>query len=203
MCQRAIWIDKGRVFGDGPVHSVVEKYVWYTTTRQQTKTFDVQQQRWGTGDVQIKSVRLLDDTGQPHAIFTTNSSMTIEINYEAPSAIEHPIFGIAVHHGDGTYISGPNTLSSGYRMGTAIGEGTVRYTIPSLALLKGTYYLSVAVCDEDESCMYDYHDRLYSFQVDSSKSDKYGLVTLQGEWSSPHFLEMTEETYEGLYDVNP
>jgi hypothetical protein len=30
---------------------------------------------------------------------------------------------------------------------------------------------------------FDYHDRLYSFRVLPSEGERYGIVTLDGEWS--------------------
>jgi len=59
----------------------------------------------------------------------------------------------------------------------------VQYTVPSLPLLEGKYDVTVAAHNWEDTEMYDYHDRLYSFQVLPSEGEKYGLVTLQGEWS--------------------
>ena len=49
-------------------------------------------------------------------------------------------------------------------------------------LLGGTYYVSVAVHNWEDTRTYDYHDRLYPFRVLPSEGERYGILTLKGEW---------------------
>ena len=63
------------------------------------------------------------------------------------------------------------------------GKGIVRHIIPALTLLEGGYNISVAVVDDGDTEMFDYHDRAYSFRVYPGQSgERYGLVTLNGAW---------------------
>ena len=66
------------------------------------------------------------------------------------------------------------------------GEGTVTYRIEHLPLLDGVYQISVAAHHRNDIPMYDYHDRLYSFRVHNRSGrvrERYGFVTLMGEWA--------------------
>ena len=92
------------------------------------------------------------------------------------------MFGLAVHYSDGTHIAGPNTQFAGSDIPFVEGEGVIRYTVPSLPLLEGIYYLSVAVHDWEDTRMFDYHDRLYPFRVLPSEGERYGMITLGGTW---------------------
>jgi lipopolysaccharide transport system ATP-binding protein len=52
-------------------------------------------------------------------------------------------------------------------------------------LLDGLYHFSVAVVNNDDTEIFDYHDRGYSFRVsnDGQKvKERFGLMTLRGEW---------------------
>ena len=108
--------------------------------------------------------------------------MTIEMHYRATRQVESAVFGLAVHRSDGVHVSGPNSELGGICGKLNEGEGTVRYQIDSLPVLEGTYQVSVAAHNREDTEMYDYHDRLYPFQVDGTDGEKYGLVSLGGRW---------------------
>ncbi|UCC76301.1 MAG: Wzt carbohydrate-binding domain-containing protein, partial [Anaerolineales bacterium] len=97
--------------------------------------------------------------------------------------IENPVFGLAIHRNDGVHICGPNTAFSGLEIPLIDGEGDILYRVDSLPLLEGTYVVSVAIHNQADTVMYDYHDRLYTFRVRQvARGERYGLVSVRGEW---------------------
>ena len=109
--------------------------------------------------------------------------MHIHLHYRAAQRIDQPVFGLAIHHQNGSNIFGPNTKFGGLEIPYAEGEGVVVYTIPKLPLLEGGYAISVAVVDDADTQTFDYHDRAYTFQVYSGEqSTGYGMVKLDGHW---------------------
>jgi hypothetical protein len=107
--------------------------------------------------------------------------MTVEMHYRTEERVEQPVFGLAIHRSDGTHITGPNTQFAGYEIPRIEGEGTVKYIIQSLPLLEGNYTISVAVRDQDDVRMYDYHDRLYQFKIINLRG-RYGLIRMEDRW---------------------
>jgi len=132
--------------------------------------------------VQIVGVRLLDGDGREKQQFRVGESLTVEISYRAEKRVERPVFGLAVHKSDGTHITGPNTQFAGYEIPQVEGEGIIRYAVRSLPLLEGSYSVSVAAHNWQDTKTFDYHDQLYPFRVLSSEGEQYGIVTLKGEW---------------------
>jgi hypothetical protein len=128
-------------------------------------------------------VRLLKGDGQEQQLFHMGESLTVEMHYQTENRVERPVFGLAIHRGDGVHVTGPNTRFSGHDIPYIEGEGTVRYTIPPLPLMEGTYAVSVSVHNWEDTQGFDYHDRLYSFRVLPSEGERYGVVALNGEWS--------------------
>jgi lipopolysaccharide transport system ATP-binding protein len=179
MCQRAIWMDKGSIRADGPAEDVLRQYMWYCATTDAGGTG----RRWGTGEVIIDQVRLGQTDRQERDVFTTGQPFSVEIRYRTQQRVEQPVFGLAIHDSNGLHITGPNTQLAGHQIPWIEGEGVVHYTVPSLTLLEGTYYMSVAVCNREETCMYDFHDRLYAFRILSSEGERKGVMTLKGSWS--------------------
>jgi lipopolysaccharide transport system ATP-binding protein len=206
ICRRVIWLEQGELRADGHPTDVIMAYTQHVMEKEGARdrkraaehppadgASDPGQngmaqpapvRRWGSGRVRITKVELADDQGEPRNRFRTGDALTIQISYETEEPVEQPVFGIAIYHQSGTHLSGPNTKFGGLPIPRALGAGVVNYRVPALALLEGTYLLSVAVVDQADSETYDYHDRLYPFHVyRGGAGESYGLVTLNGSWS--------------------
>ncbi len=192
LCERAVWFDHNKVRSVGnPVdvamaylNRVAEEEADRNGTTLQAKSGDGEDDRgWGTGEVEITGVDFIDASGSARKVFLTGTEMTIRIKYRAPDRITDPIFGLAIYTQQGTHLCGPNTNFSGFGIEAVEGLGEVVYRIPALPLIEGGYLVSVSCHDREDSKMYAYQDRRYSFQVYPGASrERYGLVTLNGEW---------------------
>jgi lipopolysaccharide transport system ATP-binding protein len=139
--------------------------------------------RWGSGKVRITQVELCDGSGAATTTFASGEPLTVRLHYVAARRVEKPVFGLAVYHESGTHVTGPNTHFGGLDIPAVEGAGVISYQAPRLPLLAGLYRLSVAVVDGVDNETFDYHDRLYDFQVfPDSRNERYGLVTLGGGW---------------------
>ena len=183
-CSRAIWLDGGRLIDDGSTESVVARYLTHTWDSEEgkLKPRTESNRRWGSGEVQIVNVRLLDGNSRERQQFHLGEPLTVEIHYCAEKRVERPVFGLAVHRNDGTHITGPNTQFAGYEIPHVEGEGIIQYTVHSLPLLEGSYSVSVAAHNWEDTKTFDYHDQLYPFRVLASEGEQYGIITLEGEW---------------------
>jgi hypothetical protein len=180
-----LWLDEGRLVDDGPANVVVARYLdrSWALIEGSLKSSVGQARRWGSSKVRIAGVRLLGGDGQERQHFHVGETLVVEVHYFAEKRVERPVFGLAIHRGDGLHITGPNTQFAGHEIPLVEGEGIIRYTVPSLPLLEGTYAVSVSAHNWEDTEMYDYHDRLYPFRVLPSEGERYGIVTLEGEWS--------------------
>ncbi len=184
VCQRALWLERGRVIEDGNAGSVLKKYLWHSFSNSATENRNADRQQSGSDIIYIEDVRFLNKQGKEGDFFETGDTLTIEMRYYALERVETPVFGIGIHRSDGIHVTGPNTGFSGYDiLAVEKGHGIVRYTIPELPLLEGTYYVSLSVSDRFITQMYDYHDQMYTFRVVPSEYERYGVVSLGGVWS--------------------
>jgi lipopolysaccharide transport system ATP-binding protein len=186
-CDEAVWLEDGRIEAQGDATDVAMAYraaMAKKRTHQGQRGAEADDaRRWGTGEVQITDVELYNGQGQLETTFATGDPMEIRLHYRAPERVEAPVFGVAIHHQNGAHICGPNTQQFGLEIPTVKGEGVVRYRIPELNLLEGSYLISAAVVDEATSETYAFHDRLYPFRVYQGKCrELYGLITLKGAW---------------------
>ena len=182
LCDRAIWLHEGRVVADDAAEAVVRRYLEHSWGRQTVAQPGGDERRWGTGRIRIIRVRLLDGKGRERQQFRTGEPLVVEMHYRAEERVERPVFGLAIHRSDGVHITGPNTQFAGLDIPAVEGEGIVTYAIPALPLLEGLYYISVSAHNREESEMYDYHDRMYSFGVLPGAKERYGMITVGGKW---------------------
>lgn len=139
--------------------------------------------RWGSREVEIVRVELLDHEGKEREVFDTGEMLTVRLHYRAHESVDYPVFGLAIHHRSGIHINGPNTRFANYPIDGVEGEGTVDYTIEHLPLLEGEYLLTAAVYDYTMSHPYDHHERKYPFRVQvATVRERYGLLYIPGQW---------------------
>ncbi|MCJ7735865.1 MAG: ABC transporter ATP-binding protein, partial [Anaerolineae bacterium] len=151
LCSRGIWLQDGVVAASGPVEKVIDTYMsairreHVESLRQNSISKNAK--RWGSGEIEIVEVELLDALGRPGMMFKTSESIVVRIHFVAHRRIEQPVFGIAIHRDDGMHISGPNTRSSGFDTAVVEGTGYVDYCVEALPLLEGAYELSATAYD--------------------------------------------------------
>jgi hypothetical protein len=189
LCTKVIWFSQGGIQLEGIPVDVVMAYSNYVADEsaralsQQQPEIARQMGRWGNQRVSITKVELIDDSGNPGTAFETGQSVEIRLHYWAPEKVETPVFGIGIHHQNGAHISGPNTQLSGLVIPSVEGEGIASYRIPVLNLLEGTYLVSVAIVNQANTEVYDYHDRLYALRVFRGQfNEVHGFVMLNGTW---------------------
>jgi homopolymeric O-antigen transport system ATP-binding protein len=181
LCGRTIWLDAGAVQLDGPTAEVLEAYRHEMERRRGGELGPSPDRlgRWGTGEVRITELSLLDGNGKAIQQAEPGQSVRIEVEYRAAQRVEEPVVGLAVHHMNGTVLSGPNTRLLGLRLGAVEGSGAVVFELPALGLLPGEYRLSASVYDWELIHAYDHRDRTWPLLVAfRSGLDAYGCVQM-------------------------
>ncbi len=189
ICDRAALFEHGHVVTIGSAKAVVNSYLERVRGEESQRLAGQgmlnENNRWGNQTIQIETVKILGADGKEQSVFHTGETLICEFEYFARESIKEPIFGVAIHRQDGVHISGPNTAFSNLKVGNVNGGGKISYAINNLPLLEGLYRFSVAATNSTDTEMFDYHDRVYAFRVDNHGWDiaeKYGMITLSGEW---------------------
>jgi len=151
----------------------------------QTRGSDpIAERRWGTNDIEITDVALLDAAGVRRRVFEAGEPWMARLYYRARRRVDNPVFGLAIHREGNLHICGPNTHFAGLGIPFIEDEGHVSYRVDRLPLTAGTYYLTVSAHDLADTVMYDYQDRLYVFKVCQFGADEnVGVVSLGAEWN--------------------
>ncbi|NIA01733.1 MAG: ATP-binding cassette domain-containing protein [Bacteroidia bacterium] len=124
--------------------------------------------RWGSGEAEVLSVRLLDANGYEKYHLESGEEVCFEIEVEAHQELRDFVFGIGVFTPRDVEVWGINTGLSGYASERLKGRTRVRLVCPALRLGPGEYLIDVAIHARD-GYPYDYHRRLLSFSMTSPR----------------------------------
>jgi ABC-type polysaccharide/polyol phosphate transport system ATPase subunit len=142
--------------------------------------FEATEGRWGSREVEITAVSLLDSNGQPSHIFHSGESMAVAVKVHARHAVDDFVFGVGLFNAEGVCCYGTNTYLEEMNPERLAGDAEATFLIDSLELVEGTYKVDVAVHKRD-GAPYDYHRLLYTFRVKSRVHD-VGIYRPKHRW---------------------
>jgi hypothetical protein len=137
--------------------------------------------RWGSREIEITDVTLLDRDEQPSFVFHSGDPMSIRLKVLAHAPATDFAFGVSLFNADGVCCYGTNTFIEQMDPQSLEGEVAVTFAIESLELVEGTYKLDAAV-HTCEGYPYDYHRLLYTFRVKSRTPDA-GIYRPRHHWA--------------------
>jgi ABC-type polysaccharide/polyol phosphate transport system ATPase subunit len=208
-CDEALWLDGGRAQAHGDPKRVVGAYLTAVERSEEallaettakavdaaappaaagdrpadptSNMFQATEGRWGSREVEIAEVTLLDRTGQPSFVFHSGDSMAIRLNIRAREPTGDFVIGIGLFNADGVCCYGTNTFLEEMNPQRLEGDAEATFAVDALDLVEGTYKLDVAVHKQD-GYPYDYHRLLYTFRVKSRTHD-VGIYRPRHRWT--------------------
>jgi ABC-type polysaccharide/polyol phosphate transport system ATPase subunit len=148
--------------------------------------------RWGSREVEITSVLLLDRSGQASFVFHSGDPVTVRLKVSSARPTDDFVFGVSLFNADGVCCYGTNTYLEEMTLERLEGDAEVTFAIDSLDLVEGTYKLDVAVHKRD-GYPYDYHRLLYTFRVKSRTHD-IGIYRPHHRWAFSGGIRFRDET---------
>jgi lipopolysaccharide transport system ATP-binding protein len=137
LCHRAIWIDEGRLRGDGEAGSVIRDYLSTYTQG----SFRYTNSQFGFS---IEGVVLENSFGEPMLHFAPGDDLRVVIRYQAERLIERPYLAVAITGTRGPCFAA-NMLLDGFRPKALAGVGRIVCTFRSLPLLPQQYSVRLTV----------------------------------------------------------
>lgn len=179
LCERALWIEHGRLVADGPAPEIVADYLAGQGPDVSIPMGPL------SGDIELTDTRLFDMDGNKQDVFEMGQGMTIELDYVAHRPVDKVAFDVSFQHEGGDYVGGPSGLDDDLTSAVAAGPGTIRCRIDRLPLSPAAYHISASVFDGDQLTVYDRRDHLCTFQViDDASSPGRGLLRIPAQWET-------------------
>jgi lipopolysaccharide transport system ATP-binding protein len=176
LCQRALWLQHGRVEMLGDVHEVTQRYLaWHE--RQQLAV--APQASAHAGDYAIESVQV---NGNAHTVpvsVAMADSLGIDVVVRGGDA-RAPVVLIGLVRADGTPVYGVSSeMDDAEALALGGGRFAYRLVFETLALLPGSYQLRVHPLDPEGLRLFDTIERSITVL---GEAREFGLVRLAHAW---------------------
>jgi len=205
LCDRAMWIDHGEVASLGDPMRVVDAYLQQVSIGGSAPSLALgappapdpageepiaapdaavndllEEERWGSGEVLLTRVALVDDSDHELVALGGGTPVTIEMDVEVRAPQDDFVFGVGIFHADGTCVYGTNTDIEGWLPQRLEGDVLVRFVMPSLDLVAGAYRIDAAVHTRSGRA-FDYRRGALRFVVGSRVHDT-GVYRPKHRW---------------------
>jgi lipopolysaccharide transport system ATP-binding protein len=132
--------------------------------------------RYGSLEVEIEQVRLLDRLGMPTMAIETGDPLAIEVTMSAAGPISSPILSVSLGSSGPDELIDLNMAIDGRNIDSITGTRQAVLHLDRLDLAAGHYAISVGVHQQHWSHAYDYHWRAYPLTVRSMQRDQGAIV---------------------------
>jgi len=182
MCDRAVWLEHGRLVAEGDPAELVEAYTERMLgDRERGADGSI---RRGSGEVIVQAVRMEVGGSSGVKRFRTGDSVVLELDYVASQSVPKPVVSISIESLGGAVVTAPSTRDVGLVPEAIRGRGTIRIALADVALLPGTYDLHTTITDFNRQHVFDHLQRAMRFDVMTGKPyETGGLVTMRPEWT--------------------
>jgi ABC-2 type transport system ATP-binding protein len=181
ICDHVAWFEHGQLKTIGKPRDVIEQYTG--TVMSDREVGDAANPRWGTGEVRITEVELVDHNGNVGDRVTTGERVRLRLHFEAPEPVAQPGFCFFFTTLNGAPVTGPNSVAAGCVPDKIEGRGVVEIDMDPFRILPGTYDLTVVVADRTLLKEYDHRQNVLRFDVERGGiHEDWGVVSVHPHW---------------------
>lgn len=176
LCHKILWLEGGRFRQFDTAQAVCRAYDLHVrkleSARQEQGGRPAGGQRWGSGEILVRSVQLLNREEQPEHAFFCGERMVVRIHYEAAGPYENPSVYVLVTRQDGVLATSCFSGEEPADVGLFQGTGFVDVVFDPLLIGDGAYWLSAGIFPHKQGPEsiyrldpFDYHERVCEFTM--------------------------------------
>jgi ABC-2 type transport system ATP-binding protein len=182
MCDRAVWLDHGKLRGTGNPGEIVDGYT-ESMTGATDREAALGTYREGSGEIQFTDITM-SVAGERSARLRTGDDLDVDLAFTTGGHIESPSVSVTISTASGIMLSDPSTRDVGLDLGRIDGPGALRLRLPSLNLLPGEYHLHCTLADSRRQHVYDRVNAAVTFDVLAGEPlEERGIVSLRPRWT--------------------
>jgi lipopolysaccharide transport system ATP-binding protein len=173
LCDKAMWLDQGKLKTAGGVSTVTNKYISNTKKFNMSRSWDINKKAPGNHWVRFKKVEIIPSLIAPDEPFDIRTPFTINFQfYILRSAIQLSVELAVYSYGGDCIFDLPSPVINS-KKGLVSGQ----CQIPGNFLNNGSYYVSLYVVKDTTTSIFEYEECL-SFDLE----DFRGEIQWYGKW---------------------
>ncbi len=182
VCNRVVWLEKGKIKEIGEVERICRLYEEHMLTNKKDHLTILGQRFNYTPSAKILKVEFLDVNNQVCSTFEVGDYFKIRIHYECSRIVKKPVFRIVFFNTDGLNVSTNNSDYTGNKFPPISGAGYVEFCLEKLPFNPSKYICSIAFSEKEFGNFLDFHEKCYEFNV-AGGSATQGLINPFPKWS--------------------
>ena len=199
LCDRVIWLENGKIRKEGVPVDVISEYSELMRMAAPRKEplgdpqeaiksepgNEVQKQTTDTAALpSIIDVRVSVDgqVNKVHKVISEESDLEVTVMFDPGEGIPLPSIAFGLSGADGRILSSAGSVHDGVQLSVnKEGQGVAKILFPSLPLLRGSYYLDVALLCEKGIHLYEAARQVGEIYVEQKGLER-GIVKLPHQW---------------------
>ncbi len=196
LCDRVVWLSAGEIRKVGKPVDVITAYsemISLAAPREESLVKSVvgeESDQNGTQDKGAKSIPAIENVAvyvdgkaaKVHSLISGESDLEITVRFRLGEGLPMPSVAIGISGGDGRILSSAGSFHDGVSLSVdETGKGVANIVFSKLSLLRGHYYLDVALLCERGIHLYESIRRTAELHIDQKGLER-GIVMLPHEW---------------------
>lgn len=172
VCDRAIWLQQGRLMQEGDAISVCQEYyvavAGASVGGDKDNAKDIPQQH--TGMAGFRRLRILSSTGAQRELFNVGEDIRFDFELVATAPLQEVVFAVSIYRSDGEWIIGQTSRERGVLWRAVEAGGTLAgsLVLTGNCLSPGDYLVALGAYSRDHKTCYALTDLAASFSVRSN-----------------------------------
>jgi ABC-type polysaccharide/polyol phosphate transport system ATPase subunit len=180
LCERALFLQGGRMVVDGPARDVIARYQQVLAAEEQETTT---RHAWGTGEARIVDVRLEGGDGEEQRQFVSGGTLVVRLRVEVDEEIAPPRVAVEFRDANGGLLGASEVDAEDLGWTTGRGAREVCFEVQRLPLADGVFRVSAALADPGSTRLYHRVDPAAEFNVFPDENTR-GWFRFEGEWAA-------------------
>lgn len=191
-CDRTIWINDGKIAGDGRPEIIDRQYKEFlmdynfkNSIEHEKKKDETQlpseDERCGSGELRIDKVEILNEKNEPQKIFEVGEMLQLRIHIRQIQKRRFNVYFDLFRDGDNFLCYGTVMENKDHGMVGLAEDGYITVQFPKLPLIPSDYRFDIRLQKEDGKCI-DEVDHVGRFQTVNTKAEA-GLFRMNYRWT--------------------
>jgi lipopolysaccharide transport system ATP-binding protein len=195
LCDKVMWLRSGEIAALGEAKVVVGHYRAEMQAEMRRRTpaaspptitpqgvaLRPNENRFGSQEIRISSVQLLDEYGIQTTELESGQPLGVDIKLESELNLRRPHASITITREDGFVCYDSNSAESNVDLPEIHGPLNLRVTLERLDLTPGDYFVDVGIYPQDWSYAYDYHWHVYPLKI-CGRGGQKGILATPLQW---------------------